>query len=91
MQRAEGCRPKKGGCRDESGSHVISTSSITICGSEDWKPHQGWDLPFIPPTLVAQVVSAATSVGGWALRAGLAMLVGGLTDPVSPGDRSETP
>lgn len=85
MQRAEGLRPKvcQGGCRGKSEYDVISMSSITICGT---RAGAG-----TPPTSVAQVVSAATSIAGRALRAGRAVLVGGLANPVSPRDRAETP
>lgn len=86
MQRVEG---PKGGCRGESESDFISTSFITTCGSEAGSHTRAVALAL--PTSVAQVVQAASSVAGRTLRAGTAMLVGGLTNPVSPGDRTETP
>lgn len=77
------------GCRGESGSDLTSTSAVTSCGSEA-RSHTR-DVILAPPTSVAQVVLASTSIAGRTLGAGTAMLVGGLADPVSPGDRTETP
>lgn len=38
-------------------------------------------------TLIAEVVPASSSIAGRALRAGAAMLVGSLSDPVAPKAR----
>lgn len=82
MQRVERGRD---GCRGESGSDFTSTSAITRCGSEARSHTRTMGL--VPPTSVAQVVLAASSIAGRTRRAGMTMLVGGLADPVSPGEQ----